>query len=241
MNTDQHTEDNAETTKRHRPWWHWAILVVVCVMLLQWLTLVFASESKSATLPVTVGRVLTDPAQVTASSNPADINATLDASPTQPMIDKMYAVGNPTEVVINGSSLDALDPLTLAPTTALITGTSARGCHGSVTRTVKVYIFVSVVLAWRQAVQTQWCWDPYRVTYRGNSYGYSFHRGSYCWQGQSFSNIGIAYGSQPGYVLTYRLSNRGTLYSSLPQCGVNPFTRTLDARIYYSRGGGYHF
>lgn len=230
-------------TKRwyRRPWWHWAIAIILALVIAQWLTMVFATTSGAATLPVTPGVVINDPAKITIDTPVADVAATLDAAPSQAVLDKLMAVGKPFETATESVLADALDPVTLLPAAipATITGTTANGCHGTIQRTVKVWIFVSVVLAWRQVIQSQWCWNTQRIYYRGNSYGHKFNRGSYCWQNESFSNIGWVYGSQPGYVITYKLSYPGVLYSSIPQCAVNPFTRSLNPRLYYSRGGGW--
>lgn len=220
-------------------WYGKILLIVVAAMLLQWLTLVFATDGKSATLPVTPGVVITDPAKITVSTAQADVAATLDNAPSQAVLDKLIAVGNPTEVGTDLAVANTLDPVTLLPAAipATVSGTTVAGCHGTIIRTVKVYIFVGVVLAWRQVIQTQWCWNSEKIYYRGNSEGHKFLRGSYCWQGESFSNTGWVYGPKPGQVITYKLSYPGVLYSSFPQCAINPFTRSLNPRLYYSRGG----
>jgi len=207
--------------------------------------------------------VYTSPTQITASSPVANIQATVSApTMSQAVAQRLLDVGQPyaretwaaapatlSGIPSGATTTGTVHPAGAAPSTSayaskIVSGNSTTGCAGTVVRTKKVYIFVSVVLAWRRVIQAGWCWNSARITSVGGHYHDKWGASGYCWSNESFTNIGWV--GSTGNWREFRLNDHGSLHVRVPFVGCNtaPLVdsfRFLNPTIYYHRGGSYNF
>lgn len=199
--------------------------------------LVVAGSASAAT-------TYTRAAQITAASSPARIAATLKAKTTTPaMRAKILRVGKPTDV-IEDYAFAPNSPIARSVARGkdvavpIIGSRKGSGCAGIQVRTKKVYIFVAVVLAWKQVRIDGFCWNSRRITSVGKVTGLKDNATGYCWTNESLAlnpHSGVK-----GRWWEYVAHNAGTLrITSKIGCGLVPYldSRRLNAVKYMKRGG----
>jgi len=103
---------------------------------------------------------------------------------------------------------------------------------------------VAVTLAWRQVIQSGWCWNRDRITLLGPTRHRAWKASGYCWSNTYFARD--PWSGHPGRWWEYRVLDQASLHVTIPFIGCDrvPLAdsfRTLKPVEFIRRGGGYNF